>query len=108
MVGARRTRLSLAAVDIQAGDRQRRIRVVIQEKRKTGGSGEGAAWQKLTKACPAFATEYAAVVVRKSGGHLGEFGPLRKHKAQVAPVCESMLSEVQKLVESNPELCSTL
>jgi hypothetical protein len=47
-------------------------------------------------------------VVRKSGGHLGEFGPLRKHKAQVAPVCESMLSEVQKLVESNPDLCSTL
>jgi hypothetical protein len=77
-------------------------------EKKNWGSGEGAAWQKLTKACPAFATEYAAVVVRKSGGHLGEFGPLRKHKAQVAPVCESMLSEVQKLVESNPELCSTL
>jgi hypothetical protein len=68
----------------------------------------GFAWQKLTKACPAFSTEYAAVVVRKSGGRKGEFGPLRNRAAEVRPECDSMLLDVQKLVQANPGTCSSL
>ena len=72
------------------------------------GTGPGADWQRLTKACPAFATEYAAVVLRTSGGQCGEFGPLRKKKAEVRSECDSMLSKVQALVHANPKICSSL
>ena len=75
---------------------------------RTWGSGKGADWQKLTKSCPAFATEYAAVLTRFSGGRKGEFGPLRTRKAQVLAACDSMLSEVQAYVTAHPEVCSAL
>jgi len=67
----------------------------------------GFAWQKLTKACPAFSTEYAAVVIRTSGARKGEFGPLRNYAAEVRPECDSMLLQVQKLVQANPGACSS-
>jgi hypothetical protein len=75
---------------------------------KVWGSGTGAAWQELTKACPAFATEYAAVLLRTNGGKRGEFGPLRKKAAQIRPECHAMLSDVQKLVQAKPEMCAAL
>jgi hypothetical protein len=75
---------------------------------KTWGTGEGAEWQRWTKECPAFAVEYGAVVMRVNGGGKGEFGPLRSHAAEVRPECDSMLSDVQKAVQSNPALCSSL
>ncbi len=75
---------------------------------KTWGEGQGAEWQKLTKACPAFATEYAAVLMRTSGGSKGEFGPIRKKQAEVRLECDSMLSEVQKYVQSDPGVCAQL
>jgi hypothetical protein len=75
---------------------------------RTWGEGTGADWQKLTKACPAFAAEYAAVLLRTSGGSKGEFGPLRHKKAEVRLECDSMLVEVQTFVESHPEVCSSL
>jgi len=72
------------------------------------GTGEGNRWQQLTKTCPAFATEYAAVLMRVHGGRKGEFGPLRNHAAEVRPVCDAMLKQVQDLVRSNPQMCSAL
>lgn len=72
------------------------------------GTGEGRRWQQLTKTCPAFATEYAAVLMRVHGGRRGEFGPLRNRAAEVRPVCDVMLKKVQDLVLSNPAMCSAL
>jgi hypothetical protein len=75
---------------------------------RTWGEGTGADWQKLTKACPAFATEYAAVVLRTSGGSRGEFGPIRRREAQLTSACDTMLSKVQDHVASHPEVCAAL
>jgi hypothetical protein len=72
------------------------------------GEGPGADWQRLTKTCPAFATEYGAVVLRKHGGSKGEFNPIRKQQAELRPECDSMLQEVQTFVEQHPEVCSAL
>lgn len=72
------------------------------------GEGEGVNWQQLTKTCPAFATEYAAVLMRVHGGSRGEFGPLRNRAAQLLPVCDAMFKQVQDLVRANPEMCSAL
>ncbi|BAO87894.1 putative membrane protein [Caballeronia cordobensis] len=72
------------------------------------GTGPGAEWQRLTKTCPAFATEYAAVVLRTSGGLSGEFNPIRKQQAQLIPACEAMLKQVQTYVTDNKESCSSL
>lgn len=72
------------------------------------GTGPGADWQKMTKACPAFAVDYAAVVLRKNGGSIGEFNPIRKHQAELLPECDTMLNKIQDFVESHPEACSAL
>jgi hypothetical protein len=66
------------------------------------------AWQKLAKACPALATEYAAVVLRMSGGEKGEFGPIRHKAAELKTDCDAMLSQIQALAQSKPEICAAL
>lgn len=81
----------------------------------------GVEWQALTKRCPAFAAEYASVVIRKNGGARGEFGPIKCfagtqpaaiqrncRKLQVFPVCDAMFADVQKWIRSHPEACSSL
>ena len=75
---------------------------------RTWGEGTGADWQKLTKACPAFATEYAAVVLRSSGGSRGEFGPIRRKAAQLTKACDAMLSKVQAYLAANSQACAAL
>lgn len=72
------------------------------------GVGEGTNFQKLSKSCPAFTAEYGAVMLRWSGGKKGHYGPLRLKKAEILPQCNSMLLEIQKLVDANPELCDAL
>lgn len=72
------------------------------------GTGPGADWQRLTKACPAFATEYGAVVLRKNGGARGEFNPIRKRQVELRPACDTMLQSVQTYVQQHPEVCSAL
>ena len=72
------------------------------------GESEGRTWQQLTKTCPAFSTEYAGVLLRVHGGSKGEFGPLRKRAAQVFPVCDGMLKQVQDFVQANPQSCGGL
>lgn len=74
---------------------------------KNWGSGDGAEWQKTTKACPRFAVEYGAVLLRVLGGHHGEFGPLGHYKnkyrkeAEVNPDCGKMLGQVEELVSAS-------
>lgn len=75
---------------------------------KNWGKGIGAEWQRLTKECPAFATEYAAILIRLSGGSRGEFGPLRNMAAEVRPECDLMLKAVQSYVGRNPNVCELL
>lgn len=72
------------------------------------GTGDGADWQRLTKTCPAFATEYGAVVLRTNGGSRGEFNPIRKQQAELRPECDSMLRSVQNFVQQHQDVCSSL
>ena len=72
------------------------------------GTGPGADWQQLTKTCPAFAAEYAAVVLRQHGGSKGEFGPIRNGQAELQPACDTMLKDVQAYVTAHPQICSSL
>jgi hypothetical protein len=64
------------------------------------GTGAGADYQSFIKRCPAFAAEYAMTLIRLQRSH---FGPLNRQTAQVVPECDSMLNQVQRLVESDPE-----
>ena len=72
------------------------------------GTGDGADWQRLTKACPAFATEYGVVVLRTNGGAHGEFGPIQRHQAELRPECDDMLRSVQEFVQQHPDICSSM
>ena len=64
------------------------------------GTGAGADYQTFVKRCPAFATEYTMTLIRILRAH---FGPLNRQTAQVVGSCDSMLSQVQNLVEGNVE-----
>lgn len=77
---------------------------------KNWGSADqkGYQWQALTKACPSFATEYAAVLLRLNGGAKGEWGPLRKRVAEVVPDCHNMFLAVQNLVNADRSICAAL
>jgi len=79
-----------------------------QQDAKNWGTGTGMQWQKLTKQCPAFAAEYASVVLRTSGGTQGEFGPIRKKAAELRPECDQMLQKVQDYIAQHPDACATL
>jgi hypothetical protein len=81
----------------------------------------GVDWQHLTKQCPAFAVEYASVVIRNLGGAQGEFGPVKCYagtqpakiqasckKVQIYPVCDAMFLNVQTWLKANPSACSSL
>lgn len=79
-----------------------------QENSDVKGTGDGADWQRLTKICPAFSTEYGAVVLRRNGGARGEFGPIRVHQAELRPECDEMLHSVQDFVQQHPDVCSSM
>jgi hypothetical protein len=76
----------------------------------------GVEWQHLSKQCPAFAAEYASVVIRNHGGAHGEFGPIKCYagtklhckKSEVYPVCDSMFLKIQTWIVDNPSACKSL
>ncbi len=72
------------------------------------GVGEGVIFQALEKECPIFAAEYAAVMLRVSGGSKGHYGPLRRHEAEVRTECDTMLGEIQQLMIDNSDFCQFL
>lgn len=86
-----------------------RASVVEGWKKNWGSESElGFQWQKTTKECPAFAVEYAAVLLRTHGGSKGEFNPLRKKQVEVNQDCYGLLAQVEKVVRDQPELCHGL
>jgi hypothetical protein len=66
-------------------------------------SEPGFKWQQLTKTCPAFAAEFAAVGLRNNRL---TWGPIRAKKVEVVPDCDAMFSDVETLMDSAPGLCA--
>lgn len=60
------------------------------------GAGDGRDFQKLTKECPFFAVQFAAVGLRNIRKH---WGPINRRQAEVKPEAEAMFAEVQKRVD---------
>lgn len=60
------------------------------------GSGEGAAFQRLCKTCPAFAAEAAAVGLRVLRRH---WGPINRHDAEIRPEADVLLKKVEEIVD---------
>lgn len=58
------------------------------------GKGEGAAFQKLSKECPAFAVEYNARLIRLKRGH---FGPINRREVEFKQECVDLLTQVEAL-----------
>lgn len=75
---------------------------------KSWGTGDGFEFQEMSKACPAFATEYAAVMMRVNAGTKGHYGPLRRKETELRPECDAMLSQIEQIVSESPELCRLL
>jgi hypothetical protein len=76
---------------------------------KNWGTGaDGLEFQRLSKECPAFSVEYAAVMLRVRGGSKGHYGPLRTKAAEIQRSCNNMFYEVQLLVEKDASVCASL
>ncbi len=69
------------------------------------GSGPGADYQRFNKSCPAFATEYAMLMLRLKRSH---YGPVNRREAEVLLSCNQMLKAVQELIESDEKACEEL
>jgi hypothetical protein len=60
------------------------------------GDGDGAAFQKLCKLCPAFAAEAAAAGLRVLRSH---WGPINSRAAEIRPEADKLLQDVQSIVD---------
>jgi hypothetical protein len=69
------------------------------------GSGDGAEFQRLSKACPGFAAEFAAVGLRHIRKH---WGPINRKAAEILPECDTLLREIQAIVDASLDVCSAL
>jgi hypothetical protein len=69
------------------------------------GTGDGVEFQRLSKACPAFAAEFAALGLRHMRRH---WGPINTKKTEVIRDCDTLFRDVQGLVDSSPGACSVL
>lgn len=65
---------------------------------KNWGSGEGVTFQKLSKECPTFAVELAAVNARVLRKH---YGPINRKEVTFYPACEQMFREIDKVLSCN-------
>ncbi|MBI5831464.1 MAG: hypothetical protein HZB16_04030 [Armatimonadetes bacterium] len=64
------------------------------------GTGPGARFQTLSKLCPAFAAEFAALGLRHLRQH---WGPINRHEAGLLRACDDLLLAVQKAVDGAGE-----
>lgn len=71
---------------------------------KNFGTGDGKEFQRLSKACPAFAAEFTAVGLRNIRRH---WGPINNKNAEIRPECDAMLLQVQNAVDQS-NLCPLL
>lgn len=65
---------------------------------KNWGIGAGNDFQDLTKNCPAFAVEYAALALRKIRKH---WGPIGHKTAELRPECDDLFKSVCAFIDSN-------
>ena len=65
------------------------------------GTGDGQEFQRLSKACPPFAAEFAAVGLRNVRKH---WGTINSRATEVRPECDAMLMAVQNEVDAS-DLC---
>lgn len=63
------------------------------------GTGEGVAYQKLCKSCPAFAVETTAVGLRVRRKH---WGPINRHEVEIRAEADRLLKQVQAVVDASP------
>lgn len=63
------------------------------------GTGPGADYQRFTRDCPAFATEYAMVMLRVNRRH---FGPINRHEVEYFQPCNDMLRQVETVASCTP------
>jgi hypothetical protein len=61
------------------------------------GTGDGYEFQRLSKFCPAFAVEFAAVGLRNIRKH---WGPLNRREAEVKRKADVMYRQVAQLVDA--------
>jgi hypothetical protein len=62
------------------------------------GAGVGRDFQALTKSCPAFAVEYAALGLRKIRSH---WGPINRKAAELRPECDELFQSVAAYIDAN-------
>lgn len=75
-----------------------------QNWRNWGDPGApGFLFQQLTKTCPAFAAEFAAVGLRN---HRSTWGSINNRLVEVVPDCDAMFKDVEALMDSAPGLCA--
>lgn len=63
---------------------------------KNWGGGAGAEFQRLSKACPAFAAEYGAVVLRENRQYSG---PINRKTIEIARECDDLFRLVQSVID---------
>lgn len=69
---------------------------VSDRKRPLIGEGVGADFQKFTKECPAFATEYVMVLLRVNRTH---HGPINRKEAEYVQACNDLLAEIETIAK---------
>ena len=62
------------------------------------GDGDGRDFQRLSKACPFFAVEFAAIGLRNIRQH---WGPINRRAAEIKADADGMFQEVQQLVDQD-------
>jgi Bacterial SH3 domain len=68
------------------------------------GSGPGREFQQLSKECPAFAGEFAALTLRHLRKH---WGPINRREVELHPACNAMLLKIQQTIDASG-LCPVL
>jgi hypothetical protein len=68
------------------------------------GSGDGEEFQRLSKECPAFAVEFAAIGLRNIRTH---WGPINSHAAELRPEADRMFLRIQQVIDTY-KLCTVL
>jgi hypothetical protein len=71
------------------------------------GNGAAEDFQRFTKSCPAFATEFALLSVRIVRKH---YGPINRKEVELRKTCETMFERVEDIILSDREesACSEL
>lgn len=62
------------------------------------GEGDGREFQRLSKACPFFALQFAAIALRNLRKH---WGPINRKAAEIRPEADTLFKEVQVLVDTD-------